>query len=357
VWEQLHFASLNPLDDACPDLLVSAFGFDIGLAECNDGSPGPTSRDQPGLAFPIDWNADGMVDVVTTEVHNPCSLDESGFTSIHVNDGHAQFTTVFHEQFGHEIRNIAADMDRDGDEDLITLRTCGVGVRVHPNPSIEGPLQSAWSTYFSGSGRDECDAITTGDLNGDGFPDIVVGHAWIERLVVILNDGSGRAGKEMELPLYTGELSTRVVCADVNADGLDDVLFESHGLTLLLSRGDGSFEPELRIPVMVNNAEASRVCAVADIDGDGYSELMVNAGPTQYGYRGRNQLLTYRNRLAPPQSCPADHNRDDAVDSRDLVAFLNDWAAGRIAADCDGSGQIDASDVACFLTVWQAGCS
>jgi len=55
-------------------------------------------------------------------------------------------------------------------------------------------------------------------------------------------------------------------------------------------------------------------------------------------------------------SCVADFNADGAVDTRDVIAFLNAWNAGDTSADIDGNSVIDTRDVIAFLNVWNAGC-
>jgi hypothetical protein len=57
-----------------------------------------------------------------------------------------------------------------------------------------------------------------------------------------------------------------------------------------------------------------------------------------------------------PADCFADFNGDGAVDTRDVVAFLNSWNADDAAANCDGNGAIDSRAVICFLNVWAVGC-
>jgi len=54
--------------------------------------------------------------------------------------------------------------------------------------------------------------------------------------------------------------------------------------------------------------------------------------------------------------CPADFNGDGAVDTRDVLDFLNAWTARDPGADCDGNGLIDTRDVLCYLNVWTSGC-
>lgn len=57
-----------------------------------------------------------------------------------------------------------------------------------------------------------------------------------------------------------------------------------------------------------------------------------------------------------PGSCRADWDEDGHTDSRDVVAYLRDWAAGRDRADTDGDGDIDEADFVLFLAEWSAGC-
>jgi hypothetical protein len=54
--------------------------------------------------------------------------------------------------------------------------------------------------------------------------------------------------------------------------------------------------------------------------------------------------------------CRADFNLDGAVDTRDVLAFLNAWNARDPRSDYNGDGAIDTRDVLAFLNSWTAGC-
>jgi lysyl endopeptidase len=54
--------------------------------------------------------------------------------------------------------------------------------------------------------------------------------------------------------------------------------------------------------------------------------------------------------------CRADFNGDGEVDTQDVLAFLNAWAAGEPEADFNGDGAVDTQDVLAFLNAWNAGC-
>jgi hypothetical protein len=56
------------------------------------------------------------------------------------------------------------------------------------------------------------------------------------------------------------------------------------------------------------------------------------------------------------EPCDADTNGDGTVDTRDVITFLNLWAAKDDDADFDDNGTIDTRDVIVFLNEWNAGC-
>jgi hypothetical protein len=55
-------------------------------------------------------------------------------------------------------------------------------------------------------------------------------------------------------------------------------------------------------------------------------------------------------------SCRADFNNDGAVNTIDVIQFLNAWAARDPRADFNGDGTINTIDVVQFLNAWAAGC-
>ena len=58
----------------------------------------------------------------------------------------------------------------------------------------------------------------------------------------------------------------------------------------------------------------------------------------------------------PPRPCLGDFNQDGTVNTLDVLAFLNAWSNGSLAADCNGDGVVNTIDVLCFLNRWSAGC-
>lgn len=50
----------------------------------------------------------------------------------------------------------------------------------------------------------------------------------------------------------------------------------------------------------------------------------------------------------------ADYNNDGSTDTRDFLAYLNDWSGGASGADCNGDTLINTQDVICFLNLWNS---
>lgn len=54
--------------------------------------------------------------------------------------------------------------------------------------------------------------------------------------------------------------------------------------------------------------------------------------------------------------CPADFNLDGAVNTLDVLSFLNAWSAGDAGADFNRDGSVNTLDVLAFLNAWGLGC-
>ena len=84
-------------------------------------------------------------------------------------------------------------------------------------------------------------------------------------------------------------------------------------------------------------------------------EDLGNAGNDSFWGWGRADLQAAVE-AAAGGACRADWNGDGAVNTQDVLAFLNDWAAGNSSADVNGDGSVNTQDVLAFLNLWTAGC-
>ena len=134
------------------------------------------------------------------------------------------------------------------------------------------------------------------DANGDARPDLFLGGDGDSK--ILLNDGTGHftAPFSMTYPIAGQHNVVDAVAADVNGDGLPDVVeavaynnFGAGGLRILINNGQGVFTDSTASLLpnggMVADAGAwIRSIQVADFDGDGAPDILLSGG-------ARNALL------------------------------------------------------------------
>jgi len=185
---------------------------------------------------------------------------------------------------------VAADFNRDGKPDIATVNT----------PSCAAPCNGAvtvamgsGSTYFNTPSRDPIGmhgaAIATGDLNHDGFLDLVVTNATAgdnADIAVLLGTATGSFLPARNYTL--GSLSRDAFLADVNKDGKLD-LIEDGGVAL--GKGDGTFGPLTAFHAGLGFG-ATNYLMVADFNGDGNPDVAFAAPRPAGGYvYGSIQIL------------------------------------------------------------------
>jgi len=114
------------------------------------------------------------------------------------------------------------------------------------------------------------------DLNGDGKMEIVVTGNTTKSLVRIWalrgTDGSILWSRDLPSAWPQDPGHTPFEIADLNKDGLPEIVISANTLTVALHGNDGSTYWEARAPSFGNWP------AIADVDGDGYPEVFVCSG-------------------------------------------------------------------------------
>jgi hypothetical protein len=127
--------------------------------------------------------------------------------------------------------------------------------------------------------------VAVGDLNGDGKPDLVVADAVSNTVSVLLGNGDGtfQAPRQYAIGAFKSpnpmggsygvpNFRRQVVIADFNRDGIPDIAvtnYDSGDVSVLLGRGDGTFEPQRRFDATTSPVSL----AVGDFNGDGIPDL------------------------------------------------------------------------------------
>ena len=233
-----------------------------------------------------DFNGDGIPDLALSI--NPIGLF-GGYERIELGrgDGTSYATqTLMYPQVprpGNQstVRASVADLNMDGIEDLIF--------------QVDSQFQT-WLGNGDGTFRQQSSGVTNeyygplviGDVNGDGIPDIVyssdftngISNPRTAILEVSLGDGAGNFTQSAYTNNFGPGTTNDVKLADVNGDGVLDILWEIDSqIHVLLGKGDGTFTAG-----PVTNLNRSEGLLVADFNQDGIPDVgLANVGQIIYG--------------------------------------------------------------------------
>jgi hypothetical protein len=171
----------------------------------------------------------------------------------------------------------AGDVNGDGYGDLLIGDGAGnLAYVFHGGPN--GPAFDPAST-LSGDGLFGTSVDIAGDVNGDGFADIVVGAPDVS--IAYLYLGSAEGIQEDSKISLTGGVSQGISVSsagDVNGDGLMDVVTGSKFMArVYLGNGETGVEPA---SIEINGASvafADSVAGIGDCDGNGFDDVLIGA--------------------------------------------------------------------------------
>lgn len=288
---------------------------------------------------PIDWDADGDIDLIVG--------DEDGRVALVENTGRIAGRVpgfsppVYFQQQADRLKcgalatPVGFDWDGDGDDDIVSGNTAGyveffenlgageqgmprwaapkrlaadgkiIRIQAGENGSVQGPCEAKWG-YTT---------LSVADWNVDGLPDLVVNSIW-GKVVWYENAGTRKEAKllaakaiDVEWPDKTPkpewnwwnptskelvtQWRTTPVAVDYNCDKLPDLVMLDHegylalfprrrgdDGKLLLMPGQRVFVDEVGTPLQMNAGRAGksgrRKLCVVDWDGDGRLDVLAN---------------------------------------------------------------------------------
>ncbi len=115
--------------------------------------------------------------------------------------------------------------------------------------------------------------VLVADLNRDGIPDLVVND---NPVVIYLGRADGTY-TEAPVPSISGPTAGSVAVADFNGDGIPDLavaMYSSSAVSILLGNGDGTFGTPIQANLPSGDTNPSQLLT-ADFNGDGIADLAV----------------------------------------------------------------------------------
>ncbi|MFD1873758.1 IPT/TIG domain-containing protein [Hymenobacter bucti] len=183
---------------------------------------------------------------------------------------------------------LARDLNGDGKPDLVVVNptTNNLGVLLN---SGTGVFPATATTYASGARVGGTAGLAVGDINNDGWPDLVTANGYDNTVGVLLNSGTGTfAAPATTYPTGASSRPVNVALGDVNSDGRLDIVTANlfnYTVGVLLGQSTGGFAA----PVTYSNlGYESGSVTVGDINRDGKLDILMGSLYT-------NVILGYHN--------------------------------------------------------------
>lgn len=238
----------------------------------------------PIVIVTTDVNSDGYPDVVTFD--SPTAATGEVDVLLGNGDGTLQTAQTSSQAFKPGTLAAVADFNRDGKPDIALTQqnTNQASVLINntlPTQYPDGRSSAAMHQLLNGYGN-FADSVAVGDFNKDGLLDIAVSYLQDNSVRVLLNNGSGASNFNAATAYAVGNQPYSVASGDLNGDGYPDLVTANTNIngatgtvSVLLNNKNGTFAT----PVTYTVGKQPYQVAIGDVNGDGYPDLAV----TNYG--------------------------------------------------------------------------
>jgi hypothetical protein len=274
--------------DGLADLAVANAGSGTVSVLLNQGngtfatsstvSVGPTTGTGASAIIAFDVLGDGNLDLLTGN-----TLQNT--FSVLINRGNGSFQAAQDYAVPNGPAYLAAgDFNRDGKPDLAVTQSTGAAVSVLINNTLPTPAPGAQSFFapnvIPNANGNMADGIVAADFNHDGYPDTAVSYMEDNSVRVLIATGLGQNFNTSFADYPVGAQPYSVATGDLNNDGYADLVTANAAdktISVLMNKGNGSgtFAAAVSYPV----GWLPYQVAIGDLNGDGIPDLAV----TDYG--------------------------------------------------------------------------
>jgi len=305
--------------DGYSDAIVGAYGYDNGQSD--EGRAYLYLGSASGLAIAPAWTAEGNVNQAYFGMSVATAGDVNG-------DGYADVV-------------VGAPSYSNGQYSegrVLVFLGSASGLATSPAWAVEGGVENAdLGTRVA----------TAGDVNGDGFADLLVlGSAYGSNYLYL-----GSASGPVSLPAWSAGAGTYFIsiatAGDVNGDGFSDLIagepyrstYPQYGDGLVLVYFGSASGPSVAPDWTIDGDQADAnfgysVAAAGDVNGDGFSDVLVSAYLYDNGQSNEGRAFVFLGSASGPTSPAAWSAESDQADAGFGLALAT-------AGDVNGDGFSD----------------
>jgi surface protein len=215
----------------------------------------------------------------------------------------------------------AADMDGDGDMDIVSASTIDNTIAWYEN---NGAADPSFTAADIATNADGAYSVFAADMDGDGDMDIVSASSDDHTIAWYENNGAADPSWTKAVIATNADGATSVYAADMDGDGDMDIVSASYNdNTIAWYENNGATDPSFTAADIATSADGANSVFAADMDGDGDMDILSAS-------QNDDTIAWYENNgAADPSWSPSD------------IATDKDVARSVFAADIDGDGDMD----------------
>lgn len=263
----------------------------VAPSECRAQTCSPSSLFSAGNSYPVgaqprrvvsgDFNGDAVLDLAIA-----CDSSEGGTISILLGngspgagDGTFRPGGVF-DAGGPALDLVCSDFNGDGIRDLAVANGASGTVSILIGGGTGGAGDGTFSVGGAFGASSNPEALTTADLNGDGYRDLAIADRSSRLVTILLGQGAGGVGNGdfvPGIPIFLANGPNRVAAADLNRDMIPDLIVTTPSLPRLgVMLATGGIGSGLYAPVVYYTVGPSPSdLVVRDFDSDGVPDVAV----------------------------------------------------------------------------------